>query len=285
MAFKIDKFITSPLNPVYRDLRECLTSKGIRKHGLFVISGERAVRETLERFPHLARSLLLCRVRHRGTGPMNSLSPSGYGALMAGTARAKECTADRPPGFSVLSLSSELFDELDVTGTHTPLLLARAPEINEARLDHPPQGLEILCSLGDPANVGALLRSAAAFGASKVILLKESASPFHPKAVRAASASTLLTALERGPSIDDLATKSHMASEQSHLVALDMQGETISDFQWPRNVRILIGEEGRGVPSSTAFKYVSIPMANAVESLNATVASSIALYTYRAQHP
>jgi RNA methyltransferase, TrmH family len=44
---------------------------------------------------------------------------------------------------------------------------------------------------------------------------------------------------------------------------------------------LVLGEEGRGVPDSLALKRLKIPMASATESLNATVAGSIALYGYR----
>ena len=180
----------------------------------------------------------------------------------------------------MIALARTIFEELDVSGTHYPLLLARTPDIGEADLSKAPEGLEVLCALGDPSNVGALLRSAAAFGASKVILLRECASPFHPKAVRAASASTLLTALERGPSIKDLPG----VAINGAVLALDMNGRDLGKFEWPRNARLLIGEEGQGVPSSKSFEFLSIPMAKDVESLNATVAASVALYSYYNRH-
>ena len=64
------------------------------------------------------------------------------------------------------------------------------------------------------------------------------------------------------------------------ILALDMHGKNLGTFTWPRNARLLIGEEGQGVPASKAFEFLSIPMAREVESLNATVAASIALYSY-----
>jgi TrmH family RNA methyltransferase len=107
-------------------------------------------------------------------------------------------------------------------------------------------------------------------------LLKECATPFHPKAVRAASASTMLTPLAKGPSIREL------ENVKGPVLALDMQGTDIAKFKWPTNARLLIGEEGQGVPTSKSFTYLSIPMAKDVESLNATVAASVALYSYSA---
>jgi TrmH family RNA methyltransferase len=275
-----DKTIASRSNALVNEWLESLTAKGIRKHGVFLVAGEKAVRETLERAPQLARSLFLCADRHvpalqPGLGPASG--PDSWRSLIA---RARELTSKNDPRFSVISLARPIFDELDISGTHDPLLLTHTPDIGEADLSVAPVGLEILCALGDPSNVGALLRSAAAFGASRIILLKECASPFHPKAVRAASAATMLTQLSRGPSIrglPDLASEGALAGP---ILALDMQGKGLSTFKWPTNARLLIGEEGQGVPSSANFEFLSIPMAKDVESLNATVAASVALYSY-----
>lgn len=277
----VDKTVLSKSNALVAEWTDCLTPKGIRKHEMFFISGERAVSETLELAPTLARSLFVCVDRHV---PKLSLSnvegDPRSAALQSLVLRARELTAANDPRFSVIALDRAIFEQLDVSGTHAPLLLARTPDVGDADLSKAPVGLEVLCALGDPSNVGALLRSAAAFGASKIILLKECASPFHPKSVRAASASTLLTPLSRGPSIRDLGHMSEAGSLNGTILALDMNGKDLGTFVWPRNARLLIGEEGQGVPESKAFEFLSIPMSREVESLNATVAASIALYSY-----
>ena len=281
----VDKTIVSSANSIFSEWQDCLSAKGIKKHGLFFVAGERAVRDTLERRPELARSLVLCADRHvppdeRTLGP--SAGPASWLTLIE---RARELTRKNEPRFSVISLSRALFDTLDVSGTHTPLLLAHAPKIEEAQLTLEPQGLELLCALGDPSNVGAVLRSAAAFGVSRVILLKECASPFHPKAVRAASAATLMTPLTRGPSIRELPELAASGQVQGPIIALDMLGKNITDFAWPKNARLLLGEEGQGVPESSNFTFLSIPMRSDVESLNATIAASIALFAARTHLP
>ena len=257
---KLDKEILSAENTVFRTLRDCLSSKGIKKHGLFIVSGVRAADEMLTRHRDLARDLLVCAEIHDSDSPLVS-----------------DVLGIKSRDFSLIGLSRVLFDELDVFGTRQPLLVLRAPEIATLNLSLAPEGLEVLCALGDPANVGGLLRSAAAFGASRVVFLSESASPFHPKAVRAASGTTLLTPLSRGPSIQDL------ASAAGPIVALDMDGESLARFRWPKDARLLIGEEGLGIPGVGAFTKVAIPMRAGVESLNATVAGGIALYSYSAR--
>lgn len=266
MKSLIDKSITSAENTLFRTWKECLTGKGIKKHGQFLISGERAIADTLERFPTNARNILV----------------RGEAAPAPLIQKARKATEGNSPRLSVVSLSLTLFDELDTAGTHAPLMVAQAPELPSADLSVAPKGLEVVCALQDPSNLGALLRSAAAFGANKVILLKECASPFHPKAVRAASAATLVVPIAQGPSIKDLP---QVVTDPSHWIALDMHGKKISAYTWPKDIRLLLGEEGQGVPEIKGANEVAIPMAPGVESLNATVASSIALFAYRAQHP
>jgi TrmH family RNA methyltransferase len=261
--------IISPDNEVYRGLRDSLESKGIHKHGQFMVFGAKAVRDTLKLHGHLARNLVLCHAINGG-GPLHEEIQR-----LAG----KRSELKAPSSFSTLELAEPLYDQLDIFGTRNPILVMQTPAITEIDLTaEPPQGLEILCALSDPANFGALLRSAAAFGARRVIMLKECTSPFHPRAVRAASATTLLTELARGPAIRDLTLA------KGPIGALDMTGAPLTHFQWPKDVRLLLGEEGMGVPRElSAPKMIQIPMAPGVESLNATVAASIALFSYRSQ--
>lgn len=257
------KKISSRDNEVFALLQACLEPKGIRKHGYFHVFGRRAVHDTLVSHGALARNLILCTGHH---APEDEL--------------AKLALTKAPGPFSLIELAKPLFDELDLFGTKTPILFLQTPELATADLSRPPQGLEVLCALSDPSNVGALVRSAAAFGASRLILLQESASAFHPRAVRAASATTLVTPLLRGPSIRAL------DGAAGPIVALDMHGEDLNRFHWPANGRLLLGEEGLGVPKAlTDARLIRIPMQAGVESLNATVAASIALYSYRAQRP
>lgn len=239
-----EKFLSSRQNPIFKDLVDLLSTKGIKDQGRFLIFGSKVISEVLKTQPKLCETLIV--PEHSGT---------------------------QIETLPLITLSGELFNDLDVFGTRSPLLVCRTPQMKTWETKNPVSGLELFCALGEPSNVGALIRSAAAFEVSKIVFLKESASPFHPKSVRAAAGTMFDCEFARGPSIKDL--------EAKHFVCLDMKGENLSQFQWPKNVRLLVGQEGRGVPKDFKAKRLSIPMNPKVESLNATVAASLALYGYR----
>ena len=170
-------------------------------------------------------------------------------------------------------LSKDLFHEIDLFGTNSEILVIETPQLQTWQPNNKNEGVTLLCPLGDPANLGALIRSAAAFNVRNFVLLKEAANPFHPKAIRSASGSIFLISLSSGPSL-------HQLSPEKNWFSLDMNGEDINQITWPKNPFLLIGEEGPGVPEiyKEQTQKIKIPMSKDVESLNAAVAASIALF-------
>lgn len=241
--------IESPQNPQFKRWRSLLDSRGMKKQGQFLLSGRKTVPEALRRYPERFHALLF----H---------SDEQLAGLQL------------PPGLGCCRLARSLFAELDIIGTEAPLLVGNLPEFPAADLGAPPQGLELICALGNPDNLGALLRSAAAFGVSRVILLEEAAHPFHPRALRAGANAQFELELAQGPSWAAL------AGAAGPMLALDARGEALSEFSWPADVRLVLGEEGQGLPATLGVRRLSIPTTGAVESLNATVAASLALFSY-----
>ena len=227
-------------------------ARGIERFRQCLVSGEKVVRETLAQHPAQCLELI-----HRARAPVPFSLPAHV---------------------KTYALSAPLFEKIDLFGTGTPVLVCQVPSLPAVNLAAKPRGLEILCPLGDPANVGALIRTAAAMGVERVILLRESAHPYHPKAIRAASGTMFKMSLMQGLSIRDL-------PEAATWVTLDTQGESLPAFQWPKDVRLLVGEEGPGLPPLPSGTRLAVPMTDSVESLNAVVAAGMALYAYRVQHP
>ncbi len=168
-------------------------------------------------------------------------------------------------------LSKALFKELDIHGTNAPILLKNTFNIPNFIESQEPEGIEVLIPAGDPKNLGALIRTSLAFNASKIILLKEAASPFLPEVIKTSAGAVFKSPLFNGPSLKDL-------KASSFLYTLDRQGEPLASFK-ANNLRLLLGEEGGNIPPHLLKNSLSIQISSKVESLNVNSALSIALYT------
>jgi len=242
--------VTSESNSTLKILRELLTGRGVRKHGQALIAGSRIVSEVLERHTDSALGWI--------TSTDGPPPPEGSGLEWA-------------------RLSPSFFSEIDASGTKSPILLARVPIMPEWSDDAPwPVGCTLFVPFQDPENVGAAIRSAAAFGVARVVLLKESAHPFHPKAARAAGPAIFSVPMETGPALRDLATKG------APTFALSAEGTTLADHAFPERFGLVAGLEGPGLPESLrAGVCLRIPIQPGVESLNAATSVAIALYEWK----
>jgi TrmH family RNA methyltransferase len=140
----------------------------------------------------------------------------------------------------------------------------------------------ILTEIQDPGNVGTIVRSAEAFGATGVIATRGAADPWSPKALRASAGSSLRVPLLRGIAIPVLLAQLRIAQVKTY--AASARGENASDSaKWDMRgpAAIFVGNEGAGLPGEVlraADATISIPMSDVVESLNAGVAASLLLY-------
>ncbi len=241
--------IESEHNEIYTELKKLLVSRGIRKQGRALVSGQRPTSEILRDYPDLCLAWI-------------SLGDSN------------PPPEDTPSHTDWYQLAPGLFKTLDVFGTASPLLLIKVREMDPwVPSQGFPEGCSILIPFQDPENVGAVLRSAAAFGAAQAILLAESAHPYHPKALRASGGAALKIRLLEGPSIEEL-------PEDLNVLPLSTGGRDISTIDFPGAFGFLPGVEGPGLPRKWREKAVSIPILKEVESLNAAAAAAIALYAW-----
>ena len=138
-----------------------------------------------------------------------------------------------------------------------------------------PDGCTLFVPFQDPENVGAVIRSAAAFGVTRVVLLREAAHPFHPRSSRAAGPALFQVPLLQGPSIHDL------GSRHVPMIALDTSGPELSECPFPTRFGLVAGLEGPGLPEPLRQgERRRIAMVPGVESLNAGTAVAIALYAW-----
>ena len=240
-----DQTISSKDNPLFKKLKLLLSAKGIKEHQLFFLMGEKLINEYLKEKnkSYKIHLYITCEKFH----------------------------VKRP--FRTLFLSQDLFNELDTIGTHHPLLVL---ELNSfPTLDQLPEvkNCEVVLPLGDPRNLGAVLRSAVAFNFNKIYLTKESCHPFLPNSIKASAGAVLKSEFYL------LNCSFHDLKPKDNDYGLDLEGQPIQTMTWSKNVRIWIGEEGPGLKSDKLKKLnkIKIPTEN-VESLNASVSAAISFW-------
>jgi TrmH family RNA methyltransferase len=264
------KNISSSDNSYFKFLKSLTESKGLKKESSFLVSGEKLLTEFIKKNSANIEAIILNEKIH----DIDTTNPDReFDKVLAALLKGEY------PQISVYRLTPELFKQLDTLGTHQPLLLAKQKPILEWHPEENFIGLEVLCPLSDPQNLGALARSAWALGADRLILLKEAAHPFLPKTWKASAGSIWDIPLYSGPSLQEL--KDYGTNNISNrIITLDMSGENLWTFDWPRNSRLLLGEEGQGIPNNLSSIKVSIPMRKPVESLNVAVAGALAINQY-----
>ncbi|HZI80851.1 MAG TPA: RNA methyltransferase [Vicinamibacterales bacterium] len=142
-----------------------------------------------------------------------------------------------------------------------------------------------IADVQDPGNVGALLRSAEAGGASGAFVTGASANPFSWKALRGSMGSALRLPVVTGLAADRVMPEMRQAGMRT-VAAVARGGSDPDDVSWKGRVGLWIGGEGAGLPDSLVERCdarVTIPMAPQVESLNAAVAGALLVYAARRQ--
>ncbi|HTX71313.1 MAG TPA: TrmH family RNA methyltransferase [Rectinemataceae bacterium] len=132
--------------------------------------------------------------------------------------------------------------------------------------------------LRSPFNMGAIFRSAEAFGVEEILLSPLAADPRHPRALRSAMGAVELVPWRRA-GLDAL-------EGSGEVFALELGGSSIGSFPFPHRGTVVVGSEELGVSPEALRRCslgpVSIPMRGAKASLNAAVAFGILLYAWDA---
>ena len=244
------EIIQSFKNPLFKKLLSLTKSRGILRHGLALVSGGKLTDEISKLDPLNPFWIMTEKM---------SLPPKTQGDHRRRT----------------VYLSKELFDCLDVCGTHSPLICCQygrpkpLSSLNSKRAT-------VYVGMGEPGNLGALVRSCTAFYWPQIVLLAESAHPFLPRVIRASSGAVFKASFFTGPSISELT--------DPQIVALDPGGKPFQKKDMVKNLKLLVGEEGQGVPLNFKGPRWSIPISKKTESLNVTVAVSLLMYEWSQNH-
>jgi TrmH family RNA methyltransferase len=253
--------ITSAENALLKVFRRAL-AEGTTREGLLAVEGPFLVEEALNAAP---RSVV-------------------HSVLVSQTAEEKfrGLLARLPKESEVADVSERLFHQ--VAQTESPQGIAALVEVRRENLDpllsRRNALLLVACGLQDPGNLGAMIRSAQAFGASALITLEGTVSPYNPKAVRASAGAVFHLPLFAGEKTEPLFPQ--MRGARVRIVAADRHSTgSLADSDLRGPLAILIGQEAAGLSpaiSRQADLLVCIPIRDGMNSLNAAAAASIFLY-------
>ncbi len=244
-----------------RDLRR---RRARERQGLFVAEGVRAVEELLAS-PLVVRGVL--------AAPQLVDAPRGAALLESVQRRTVELAHvdDR-----------EFASAAETESPQGVLAIAEIPDRRLADLQLAARArLVVLDAVQDPGNVGTILRTAAALGASAVLAMPGTVDLWNAKVVRSA-----MGALFHSPAF--MSTWAELDTfRASNAVALwgaEADGTPLERLQPPDRLALMVGNEGAGLSNEgreRVGQYVSIPIRSAVESLNVAVATGIILYQVR----
>jgi len=205
---------------------------------------------------------------------------------------------DRPElAFPFLRTTDRLFEGL--ADTEHPQGVAALVQPRTTTFDDllhtPPSAcaplLVVLAGVQDPGNVGTIIRTAAAFGATGAVTSASgqsgTASPFSPKALRASAGAALHLPILPGMSLSILLTQFRIAGVRALASCVHDPQEREQrllfpwEVDWCEPVALLVGNEGTGLPEEverSADARIRIPMASGVDSLNAAAAAAVLFY-------
>jgi RNA methyltransferase, TrmH family len=254
--------LTSPQNPLVKELRKLHRAKERREQQVFLLEGTHLLEAAClaQRSP-----LIVCHTDEW---------QARYPDLWDWAVRHAERT----------ELVSQDVLKAIATTVEPDGVVATLPRSDQAAPAFSSLGL-VLETIQDPGNLGTMIRTAAAAGAEGLLLSANSVDPDHPKVLRASAGQWFRLPL--AVSADLAADLSHYRQQGFQIIATV---PTASQTYWQVDLRqptiILMGNEGAGLSAELAALAdvsVTIPIAPGVESLNVAIASALILYEAKRQ--
>jgi RNA methyltransferase, TrmH family len=260
-------YISSASNPRVKEWAKLLERKHRQREGKFLLEGVHLVKEALD-----------------AGWPLDVVAfdeGSDVRGLFEDYINRNE--ADGP---SWIPVSPEVIAKCSETETPQPIFAVaeKRPPNSENLFDTEQALVAVLDGVQDPGNVGTIVRSAAACGASAVVLGKGTADLYNPKTIRAT-----MGALFHVPVLEaDLTELLPEAKGSGAAVAGTSLQATQScyEYDFRRNVWLIFGNEGSGMSpevSGLVDDHMIIPMTGRAESLNVAMAATVLLFEAQRQ--
>ena len=267
------EIITSRNNPLVKWAASLQDKKWRDREGCFIAEGTKLTYEAIEAgLP--VHSVFIDEERKERILPVLESVMSDKNCekipiyLLSSSAFEKISTEKAPQGVISVIKSLDFFYNIDIIYNEEFFL-----DENEKAL--------VLCSVRDPGNLGAVIRSAVAFGVDHIVLTSDCADVYNPKTVRSAMGSLFRTKIT---TVKDLASFIEVAKHSGRRVfaaELTDRAMSLTDAALTASDIVIIGNEGHGIPdeiSDICSGSVYIPISKKTESLNASVAAAIFMW-------
>ncbi len=252
--------IESSQNTRYKELHKLITSKAARNQAnLIVLDGVHLVQDYVTAYPQSDIQIFIDETNQRDE--------------IAALIQMLDASC------SITELSDQLLQKIRVTKTPQGII-AIAPRPKALVNQHATGSAVGLEGVQDPGNLGAILRSALAFGIKRVYLTRDCVDPFSPKSLRGGMGAQFR--LEIVENVDLSAVVQEFKGRS--IAAIVRGGEPLNEVDLAGDVIFLVGSEGAGLShlvKESAAQLVSIPLEDGVESLNA--ACAVSLFCYQKQ--
>ncbi len=210
-------------------------------------------------------------------------------AVISAAELSKERAARLVKELNKIAGKSALVNEkllASISSTKTPqgiIVLARRPvhdAVTFAAAQPRAPFLVVLHRVNNPLNVGAIMRTAEAAGASGVVATANTADPYSTKSLRGAMGAAFRLPIWTGSRFDEVIA--WCRKKRIRTACADAKGDKLySETDWRKSVALIVGPESEGLSAdeiSEADAVVRIPMQGKTESLNVAVATGIILY-------
>ncbi|MGW6426598.1 23S rRNA (guanosine(2251)-2'-O)-methyltransferase RlmB [Nocardia sp. NPDC055053] len=190
-------------------------------------------------------------------------------------------------GISILEVPRTDLDRLSANGLHQGVALQVPPYryahpddlMDRVKVSGEPGLLVALDNISDPRNLGAVIRSVAAFGGQGVVIPQRRSASVTAVAWRTSAGAAARLPVARATNLTR--TLKDWAAQGFQIVGLDAGGDTpLDEFDGSMPTVVVVGSEGKGLSRlvrENCDSILSIPMAGPVESLNASVAAGVVL--------
>ncbi len=262
--------ISSSANPLLKRIRALSERKHRRREGLFFVEGLQPVWQAVENGATITQFIIAPELLVSAPAQQLIAEQEAQGIPVARLTRALFATlSERDGATGLAALVQSQTRTLESLAVH----------------DHAP--LVVLHEVGNPGNLGTIIRTADASGAGAVILLGDATDPFAPTAVKASMGAIFTVPLIQ---VADPAEFFAWATRQNLTLITTSAHATTPHWAtaYPTRVALLLGHEGRGLPAALLAKgavQVRIPMFGTARSLNLAVAAGILLYEIQRQRP